>query len=495
MYLECDGTVRHINESGSLRQRSKGYPVYTFLLLSSIAFISRIALEWALVTRETVAAEESLPSVSSEQRAVTEEPMVPEDRLTPTACNVPTASRASTLASGRKETSVVWVGGAEGYSNQILSMLDVYRRIQPRMLVMAPMRTEHAYPGLNPPQCLGDVLELENTACLSPSASTPEDDRDQIVKSMNCSFDTRENGALRGEGTGDHYLYWRLRSMETWKQLPKISFRNSSRTLNCVLSKSWSGESWDLWPSRLTIKAEYVKLFQKMRQSYFGSAPYLAVHWRRGDQLTTKCRAKLDTSANCGSALDLHYLINRKLRGRPWHVYVATNEKDNATLAQLQGFGYKLQIDAGCDFNSLESFFADVFLLGCASEVLLPGFSFHAPKTSVQDLIHRFRKYHASRSDVCGESLRVLDAVSCGTFVAESCEACPVDECHGACKWNEDARTCHRSARTNFSKREPRTGQKVRAPSALDPKLNPEARKPQSHKPSLNSPKPGRVQG
>ena len=156
---------------------------------------------------------------------------------------------------------------------------------------MAPMRTEHGYPGIDPPQCLSDVLELDNAVCLRPSKSTPEDDRDEIVKSMNCSFDSRETGALLGQTTqGGQYTYWRLRHIETWQQLPKVAFTSSSTKFNCIFSHSWSSTSWDFWPSRLKIKAAYVELFQRMRQSYFGSSPYLAVHWRRGDQLVTKCR-------------------------------------------------------------------------------------------------------------------------------------------------------------------------------------------------------------
>ena len=85
------------------------------------------------------------------------------------SCNLSTASGSGQQAGWQNDKCVLWVGGAEGYTNQILSMLDVYRQVQPKTLVMAPMRTEHAYPGTNPPQCLDDVLELHNTACLHAS--------------------------------------------------------------------------------------------------------------------------------------------------------------------------------------------------------------------------------------------------------------------------------------------------------------------------------------
>ena len=36
---------------------------------------------------------------------------------------------------------------------------------------------------------------------------------------------------------------------------------------------------------------EYTGLFAQIRWDLFQEKPYLAIHWRRGDQLLTKCKA------------------------------------------------------------------------------------------------------------------------------------------------------------------------------------------------------------
>ena len=177
----------------------------------------------------------------------------------------------------------------------------------------------------------------------------------------------------------------------------------------------------------------------------FGGEPYLAVHWRRGDQLATKCKAEWDTSVNCGSAQDLRRLVDKKLQGRAWHVYVATNERDSETLTQLTAFGYKLQSDIRVKFDSLEAFFADIFLVGCASEALMPGFKFSSRTSSVHQLIHAFRRHHAQRTEVCGESKRAVDQVSCGELLAESCNACSREDCSGDCLPNNETGQCQAS--------------------------------------------------
>lgn len=131
---------------------------------------------------------------------------------------------------------------------------------------------------------------------------------------------------------------------------------------------------------------------------------------------------------------------------------MATNEKNTTVLSQLRRYGYIIQSDLiSADLNSLESFFLDVYLVGCAHEALMPGFvKFGIQSSSVHKLIHLFRKYHSKRHDVCGRSTRVIDRVSCGKFLAESCGACvsadrPTDGltfCSGDCGWDEATLTC-----------------------------------------------------
>ena len=59
------------------------------------------------------------------------------------------------------------------------------------------------------------------------------------------------------------------------------------------------------------------------------------VHWRRGDQLNSRCRTKIDTSVNCGNASALIQAV--KKNSHHTVVYVATNEpQDSAEMKVLR---------------------------------------------------------------------------------------------------------------------------------------------------------------
>ncbi|CAJ1448741.1 unnamed protein product [Effrenium voratum] len=353
---------------------------------------------------------------------------------------------------------LVFVGGAEGYTNQLLSTLDAYRlllRSKRRLLVLAPMRSEHAWPVHNVPQCLDDVLELPNAVCQQPTHLTPEDDRDQLVRSKQCRFDGRETNPLRHTGQmGDWYVFWRLLNASSWDYLPKVAFSEYSNSSNCIFSRSWRMESWKLWPSTLRIQPRYVQVFEEMRRRLFGSQRYLGVHWRRGDQLLTKCKLKMDKSVNCGQVEDLQRLVQRKLQGRKMPVYVATNEKDQETLAELRRVGFRLQSDAGFVLDSLESFFADVYLVGCSHQAVIPGFNFGSGTSSVHKLIHTFRlHFQTHRADgVCGDLPLIVDHVNCGRLLEESCEQCKVD-CMADCQRAWDGTCQTRKAKVSLKQR------------------------------------------
>lgn len=77
---------------------------------------------------------------------------------------------------------------------------------------------------------------------------------------------------------------------------------------------------------------------------------YLAAHWRRGDQLTTRCKSTVsgynDTSLNCGSVKEFIRTAhmeqarhNRKTRVK-LPLYVATNERNATTLHKLHLAGF-----------------------------------------------------------------------------------------------------------------------------------------------------------
>ena len=91
---------------------------------------------------------------------------------------------------------------------------------------------------------------------------------------------------------------------------------------------------------------------------------YTVVHWRRGDQLSSRCRQRKDQSVNCGDASELIEEIGRLTHDHL--VYIATNEdprsKDSQTLRQ---HGYLLFDEQLSSFQhgSVGSFLLEVRLM------------------------------------------------------------------------------------------------------------------------------------
>lgn len=73
---------------------------------------------------------------------------------------------------------------------------------------------------------------------------------------------------------------------------------------------------------------------------------FTVVHWRRGDQLRTRCKAKLDHSVNCFGAKELIDEISKYNTNQSGLVYIATNEEaDSPELLLLREAGYKTSSD------------------------------------------------------------------------------------------------------------------------------------------------------
>lgn len=260
--------------------------------------------------------------------------------------------------------------------------------MRPRVLAVAATRSEHAHEA----ECLGSVLELENMTCLH-DGHVVGDDRDQVVRQLTCRFAAGEDGALKGKGLGNTHHYWRIRSQETFNSIPKEPFDVDDPAHNCVFTRKHGSESMRHWPMNLRIRARYLELYANIRQQLFEDKPYFALHWRRGDQMSTKCRFKRDKSVNCQGVEQMKGQIQAAFNksGRVLPVYVATNEKRPATLEQLRHEGYLFR--AGDDFNltAMEAFFADIYLLGCAEHLLLP----RQADTAVHSLVRAWRRLQA----------------------------------------------------------------------------------------------------
>lgn len=233
----------------------------------------------------------------------------------------------------QNDRCVILMGGAEGYTNQILSTLRAKEFLHPRILMLLPIRSEHAVEA----ECLCKVLVMDGLACLQKDALRV-DDRDEIIQKMTCRFFPSEQGALQGKGLGNWYAYWKFQHPESFQSIPKVGFDPKKPDHNCMITRTTSGSLWHYWPDPLQLRKEYTDLFAQIRWDLFQQKPYFAIHWRRGDQLLTKCKAKFDKSVNCQNVQDLRAEIAKHLGdAQEWSVYVATNEKDPTTLAEMRG--------------------------------------------------------------------------------------------------------------------------------------------------------------
>lgn len=134
-------------------------------------------------------------------------------------------------------------------------------------------------------------------------------------------------------------------------------------------------------PLPLIFQSNHTILLEQFKRAIgiheTGNSPFTVVHWRRGDQLTTRCQQKKDVSINCGAAEDLVALI----QGRTNHslVYIATNEVPGSSeMAVLRDAGFKVFADAMMgNVDVIETFIieaslmrdADLFLAWGVSEV------------------------------------------------------------------------------------------------------------------------------
>ena len=103
--------------------------------------------------------------------------------------------------------------------------------------------------------------------------------------------------------------------------------------------------------------------------------PYTVVHWRRGDQLTTRCKGERDASVNCDNSTVLIELLKNQTQDKL--VYIATNEKDDSPQVEiLKNEGYKLFSHTNISVtNMLDMFIYEIQLMLDSTTFLAWGIS------------------------------------------------------------------------------------------------------------------------
>lgn len=94
-------------------------------------------------------------------------------------------------------------------------------------------------------------------------------------------------------------------------------------------------------PLQLLFNDMYVSIFENFRNaiSRYSQINFTVVHWRRGDQFTSRCKNGKDQSVNCDDAEDLLHKVRHHTNSST--IYVATNEPQNSdamVLLRKKGF-------------------------------------------------------------------------------------------------------------------------------------------------------------
>lgn len=169
---------------------------------------------------------------------------------------------------------------------------------------------------------------------------------------------------------------------------------------------------YDAWHrSRLVKKPFFHEKYQKILpyiRKYLGLGSsdenYAVVHWRRGDQLKTRCikyndnkkHVSTDTSVNCGSAeefvVGLNQIMSQHLKSEVLLTYISTNEEDKSNIMYLKSKKYRLYSDIGGDLlekfpetNVLDIFMYELMLMCDAKYYFAWG------ESSVHQFVHKCR--------------------------------------------------------------------------------------------------------
>lgn len=129
-------------------------------------------------------------------------------------------------------------------------------------------------------------------------------------------------------------------------------------------------------PPRMQLSNQHTELARAYQQALgiTDHSNYTVVHWRRGDQLKTRCLNFKDISVNCASAAELMALV-QPLTADPL-IYIATNEPQNSTASNYLGeHGFKLFSSVSFAVGVFEVFAIETLLMVMATSFLAWGVS------------------------------------------------------------------------------------------------------------------------
>lgn len=172
------------------------------------------------------------------------------------------------------------------------------------------------------------------------------------------------------------------------------------------------------------INENYLKFLPQLRKllGVGKNVEYSVVHWRRDDQLKTRCFKNIDTSVNCRTPEELAATVNKLgyknyNRTKTTITYIATDEKRVEQLDYLKSQKYKLfesDLSEGMQnfVDSSSNIKRDIFVLELmmmmdADYYMAWGYS------SVHKFVCEYRLLTSDKKVVISNNVRVREAVCC----------------------------------------------------------------------------------
>jgi hypothetical protein len=213
---------------------------------------------------------------------------------------------------------IVWIPNHEGLFSQFLQLRVIVRVVadfNATSFCTAPVLTVHFN---NTPTSSCDVFHLESSGwtCLARKVDTLRTSK-PVFDVIRCA-NQRPHYALRKS----HYKSHNLTALRGTILSGTLPFMGGETRRDAMLRAT------SFTRPRLNVIRSNGAAYAAIRAALGRS--YTVVHWRRGDQLPTRCRQQKDNSLNCGTVADLVQTVRKGTNDSV--VYVAAG----GTLAPIE---------------------------------------------------------------------------------------------------------------------------------------------------------------
>lgn len=223
-------------------------------------------------------------------------------------------SSSTTSTSQKKMKFLIWFSNNDGIFSQFLQMKIMHyvaQNINKRTLLIAPIRSLHMP---NQTIILCDLFQLPITIqCFN---------NDDIYnwnyynKDIKCLTDIKVNIMLKSNSYSNNI-----------EKHDIVCYRGLVPFLGTLTRRDAVLNAVDFAIPNLILNKIYRESFLTFKKNLgFNNNNYTVIHWRRGDQLSSRCKQGRDLSVNCNDASYLISFVHSHVQDKL--VYIATNEKN-----------------------------------------------------------------------------------------------------------------------------------------------------------------------